>query len=193
MTQRATSRTGFVLTLAAMLAGCTGYAQGPASQDFWPPSTGSAGPTYATDQRTCDRGALSNVFSTSTSSLLGSAAGAAAGGLLGSQFGKGSGNTLMTITGVLAGALAGGAIARAMDPVDQGCIDQALEHTPTNQTIAWQNPDGHASYWVTPTQTRLQDGAPCRDYIMQSVVDGRRDEATGAACRQPDGAWKQIP
>ena len=147
--------------------------------------------TYGTDRGTCDRGLLSNVFSTSTSNLLGSALGAAAGGLLGSQFGKGSGNTVMTITGVLAGALAGGYVGRTMDPVDQACIGRSLENTPTNQTVAWHNPDTDSSYWVTPTRTyQTQSGTPCREYVTDAVIEGRSERVTGTACRQPDGTWK---
>jgi surface antigen len=147
--------------------------------------------TYGADQGTCDRGALSNVLSTSTGNLLGSAAGAALGGLVGSQFGKGGGNTVMTITGVLAGALAGGYIGRQMDPVDQACVGRALESTPTNQTIAWQNPEKDSSYWVTPTRTyKDRDGTPCREYITNAVIDGQRQHMSGTACRQPDGSWK---
>jgi surface antigen len=148
-------------------------------------------PTYGTDQRSCNRSALEGVFSTSRNNLLGSAAGAAVGGLLGSQFGKGGGNTIMTIGGILAGALAGGAIGRSMDPVDQACIGRSLENTPTNQTVAWKNPDTNSSYWVTPTRT-YQDraGTPCREYVTDAVIDGRRQRLNGTACRQPDGSWK---
>jgi surface antigen len=149
--------------------------------------------TYGTDRGGCDRGGLAGVFSTSTSNLLGSAIGAAAGGLLGSQFGKGGGNTVMTITGVLAGALAGGYVGRQMDPVDQACIGRSLENTPTNQTVAWRNPDTKSSYWVTPTRTfEERDGTPCRDYVTDALVDGRREQVTGTACRQPDGSWKIV-
>ena len=149
--------------------------------------------TYGTDHGSCDRGLLSGVFSTSTNNLLGSAIGAAAGGLLGSQFGKGGGNTIMTITGVLAGALAGGYIGRQMDPVDQACIGRTLEHTPTYRTVAWRNPDTDSSYWVTPTKTfTQQDGTPCREYVTDAAIGGRREQVTGTACRQPDGSWKIV-
>src|SRR6185312_10875177 len=146
---------------------------------------------FGTDQRYCDRSALQKILSTSTGNLLGSAAGGAIGGLLGSNIGKGSGNTLATIVGVLGGALAGGYIGRSMDPADQACVNQALEHTPTNQTIAWQNPDNGSSYWVTPTQSyQGSGGEPCRDYVTDAIVDGQRQEMHGTACRQRDGSWR---
>jgi surface antigen len=147
--------------------------------------------TYGTDRGTCERGLLTNVFSTSTENIVGSALGAAAGGLLGNQFGKGSGKTAMTIAGVLAGALAGGAIGRSMEPVDQACVSRSLEHTPTGQTVAWQNPDNQSSYWVTPTKTyQAAGGTPCREYVTDAVIGGRREQVIGTACRQPDGTWR---
>lgn len=150
-----------------------------------------AGQTFGTDNHSCDRGMLSNLFSGSTNNLLGNALGAAAGGLLGNQFGKGSGKTVMTITGVLAGALVGGYVGRQMDPVDQGCVSRTLENTPTNQTVAWRNPDTNSSYWVTPTKTFQEpDGLPCREYITHAVINGKRQQLTGTACRQQDGSWK---
>jgi surface antigen len=148
--------------------------------------------TYGTDNRSCDRTSLSNVFSTSQNNLVGSALGAAAGGLLGNQFGKGSGKSVLTIAGVLSGALAGGTVGRSMEPVDQGCVNQTLEHAPTGQTVAWQNPDQNSSYWVTPTKTyQTPDGNSCRNYVTTALIDGHRQRIQGVACRQPDGIWKQ--
>lgn len=154
------------------------------------PSTSWA-QTYGTDQGACDRGALSQILSTSTGNLLGSAGGAAAGGLLGNQFGKGGGNTALTVVGVLAGALAGGYVGRSMDPVDQACVGRALEHTPTSQTAAWRNGDTQSSYWVTPTRTyNDSSGTPCRDYTTDALVNGQRQRLAGSSCRQSDGAWR---
>jgi surface antigen len=159
-------------------------------------TTGGAwaqGRTFGTDQRYCDRSALSKILSTSQGNLLGSAAGAALGGLLGTQFGKGSGNALATLAGVVGGALAGGYIGRSMDPTDQACVGQTLEHTPTNQTVAWRNPDNGASYWVTPTQSyQGPNGDPCRAYITQAVVNGTTQRMENAACRQGNGSWRPV-
>jgi surface antigen len=178
------------LMAAASLAACV-VAPPPSSPpprvEFQP-----QGPAYGADQRYCDRTALSDVFRPTTGNVVGTAAGAAAGGLIGSQFGKSSGNTAATITGVLAGALVGGAIARSMEPIDQACVDEALEHAPTGAPIEWQNPGNRSSYWVTPTRTFVQpDGTPCRYYTTEELADGSRREAyTGYACRQPDGSWR---
>ena len=146
--------------------------------------------TFGTDRGTCDRGALSQVLSTSRGNLLGSAAGAAAGGLLGSQIGKGGGNTVATIAGILGGALAGGYVGRQMEPADQGCVGRTLENAPTNQTVSWRNPDKNAQYSVTPTRTfDGHDGQPCRDYVTDAEIGGKHEQDTRTACRQPDGTW----
>ena len=149
--------------------------------------------TYGTDQRYCDRSALSRILSTSQGNLIGSAAGGALGGLAGNQIGKGTGNALATLAGVVGGALAGGYVGRSMDPTDQACVGQTLEHAPTSQTVAWQNPSNGSSYWVTPTQTfRGPNGEPCRNYIAQAVVEGAPQRTEHTACRQSDGRWVPV-
>jgi surface antigen len=149
--------------------------------------------TFGTDRNACDRSAMSQVLSTSQGNVLGSAAGAAVGGLLGNQVGKGGGQTLATIAGVVGGALAGGYVGRSMEPADQGCVGQALEHTPTNQTVAWQNPDNNTGYWVTPTRTyRADNGEQCRDFVTQAAIGGQRHDINNTACRQPDGSWRTV-
>jgi surface antigen len=148
--------------------------------------------TFGADQNACDHGALSQILSTSKGNLLGSAAGGALGGVLGNQIGKGGGNTLATIVGVVGGALAGGYVGRAMDPTDQACVGQALEHSPTSQTVAWQNPDNGSRYWVTPTNSyQGPNGRPCRTYVTNAVINGQRQQTDGTACRGPQG-WQQV-
>jgi surface antigen len=149
--------------------------------------------TFGTDQNYCDHDALSQIFSTSKGNLLGSAAGAALGGLLGSKMGRGSGNTLATIVGVVGGAVAGGYVGRSMDRTDQACVGQTLEHTPSSQTVAWQNPDSGSRYWVTPTGSyQGPNGEPCRTYITQAVVNGQTQRSDDAACRQSNGTWRPV-
>jgi surface antigen len=156
-------------------------------------SVARAQSAYGTDQRYCDTSALSQILSTSRGNLVGSAAGGALGGLLGSKMGGGSGSTALTLLGVLGGALAGGYIGRTMDPTDQACVGQTLEHTPTNQSVAWQNPDKNASYWVTPVENyQGANGQPCRRYITQAVVDGRTERTENTACREANGGWREA-
>jgi surface antigen len=148
---------------------------------------------FGTDQRYCDNSTLGRVLSTSKANIVGSVAGAATGGLIGSNIGKGKGQTMATFLGVVGGALAGGAIGRSMDPTDQGCVSQSLEHAPANQPVAWQNPSSGSSYWVTPTQDRRgPHGEPCRDYITDAVINGQATKREHTACRQPDGSWIPV-
>ena len=145
---------------------------------------------YGTDQRYCDRSAINQILSPTTGNVVGSLGGAAAGGLLGNQIGKSSGKTAATIIGVLGGALAGGYIGRSMDPVDQGCVTQSLEHAPANQPVAWQNPNTGSSYWVTPTQDlRGPRGEPCREYVTDAVINGQQQQTRHLACERADGTW----
>ena len=157
----------------------------------------STGPAHAqsfgTDRNYCDRSAMAQITSTSRSNLVGSAAGAALGGLLGSKMGKGGGSTALTVLGVVGGALAGGYVGRSMDPTDQACVGTSLEHTPANQSVAWQNPSTGSRYWVTPTGNyQGQNGEPCRRYVTQAVVNGQQQRSDGAACRDANGAWVPV-
>jgi hypothetical protein len=46
---------------------------------------------------------------------------------------------------------------------------------------------------VTPTGDRQgPDGATCRNYITDAVVDGRARKVQNTACRQPDGSWIPV-
>jgi surface antigen len=180
-----TRSAGVTLPFAVALLGTSLLAAEPAAAQY--------NQTFGTDKHACNQGMLAQVLSTSKGNLLGSAAGGALGGLLGNQLGKGSGNTLMTIAGVVGGALAGGYVGRNMDPTDQACIGQTLEHTPTAQTVAWQNPNSGSSYWVTPTQNyQAPNGEQCRNYISQAVINGQTQQIENTACRDANGAWRAV-
>jgi surface antigen len=149
--------------------------------------------TYGTDRGSCDRSAMQSILSPSKGNIIGSLGGAALGGIIGNQFGSGSGKGLLTAVGVVGGALAGGYVGRQMDPADHACVGRTLEHTPTGQTVAWNNPQNGAQYRVTPTGNfRASNGEACRNFTTQAVIDGQNQEVAGTACRQPDGSWKTV-
>jgi surface antigen len=122
--------------------------------------------------------------------------GGVAGGLLGSQFGKGEGQLLATGVGALAGALAGGQIGKTMDEYDRQMLEkssrQALEFSPSGNSVEWKNPDSGNHGSITPTKTFKESGRYCREYIQEVVIGGEKKKAYGQACRQPDGSWKII-
>jgi surface antigen len=127
----------------------------------------------------------------------GTLVGAGVGGLIGSQFGSGSGKAAATILGVIAGGLVGNQIGQSLDRADQAYMNQqtmrALESQPTNQASTWQNPDSGSQATVTPTRTYQQpNGTYCREYTQTVMIGGKRQEAYGTACRQPDGSWQTV-
>jgi surface antigen len=125
--------------------------------------------------------------------VLGGVLGGAAGAAIGSRVDKHDGRTAAIVGGTIIGVLVGGAIGQYMDSVDQNCIGQTLEHVPDGETIVWQNPNVGGAYQVTPAETyQRDDGRYCREYITEVVIGGRRQQAYGTACRQPDGSWQVV-
>lgn len=116
--------------------------------------------------------------------------GGALGGLLGSQVGRGDGRTAAIIIGTLAGAAVGGSIGRSMDDTDRLKTAHTLETVRTGVSSSWRNPDTQNTYTVTPTRTYETTGQPCREYTVDAVVGGKKQQVYGTACRQPDGSWK---
>jgi len=116
--------------------------------------------------------------------------GAIAGGLLGSRFGHGGGRALATMVGAVAGAAIGGSIGQSMDEQDRVNTSLALENVRTGQSATWVNPDSGYTYEVTPTSTYESDEGPCREYTIDAMVGGKKEQVYGTACRQPDGSWK---
>ena len=126
-----------------------------------------------------------------TKETSGTAVGAVVGGLIGTQIGQGSGRTAAIIAGAVAGGLVGKSIGRNMDDTDRMKTAHALETAPVNTPTTWKNPDTGNQYTVVPTRTYASaDGAPCREYTMDSTIDGRPEKVKGTACRQADGSWK---
>jgi len=129
--------------------------------------------------------------SAGNNSLFGALIGGGVGGIAGSHVGKGDGRTAAIIGGTLIGALFGSNVGRAMTPYDHGHAAQVFEATPSNQTIAWQNPDYGTAYQVTPVRTfQVNDGRYCREYQALATVGGRQERTYGTACRTPDGDWQ---
>jgi surface antigen len=122
--------------------------------------------------------------------------GGVAGGLLGSQFGKGEGRLVATGIGALAGALVGGQIGKTMDEYDRQMLEkssrQALEYSPSGNSVEWNNPDSGNHGSITPTKTFKESGQYCREYIQEVTIGGEKQKAYGKACRQPDESWKII-
>lgn len=122
-----------------------------------------------------------------TKENIGQVGGAVVGGVIGSKVGDGG--TLMTIGGALAGAWLGGYLGKQMDDNDRRQTNNALEKAKTNQPVAWTNPDNGNQYTVTPTRTYQEQSQPCRDFVTEAVINGKKETIKGKACRQSDGTW----
>lgn len=123
--------------------------------------------------------------------LIGQILGGATGGYVGSQIGDGTGRLIAVAAGTVVGIVIGGEIGRSMDREDKLCVDQTLETAPDGTKVRWNDVDRH--YTVTPQSTyQNADGQYCREYQMETEVDGSTEQMYGKACRQPDGAWKIV-
>lgn len=126
---------------------------------------------------------------------IGQATGAVAGGVLGNQFGGGSGRVAATIVGALAGGILGGSIGRGLDERSKDAAlaaeYNALERGAPGQPVAWQGSGGTHGR-VVPQQTYQVGSQNCRRYTHTIFIDGRPQEASGTACRNPDGTWRPL-
>lgn len=119
---------------------------------------------------------------------IGAGTGAVVGGVLGSELGDDS--TAATIGGTILGAVVGGAIGRRMDQSDRQQVYGSLER---NEPASWSNPGKDAEYAFEPTETyRDPDGRLCREYETEVTIEGKRETATGTACKRSDGTWEVI-
>ena len=126
---------------------------------------------------------------------IGQATGAVAGGLLGNQVGGGSGRVAATIFGALAGGVIGGSIGRGLDERSANAAlaaeYNALESGSAGQPVAWQGSNGTYGQ-VVPQQPYQVGSQNCRRYTHTIYIDGTPQEASGTACRNPDGTWRPL-
>ena len=126
---------------------------------------------------------------------IGTATGAVAGGLIGNQFGGGSGRTIATVVGALAGGVIGNNIGRQLDERNRQAALQAeynaLERGRPGEPVRWQGDNGVYGQ-VVPQQSYQVGSQNCRRYTHTIYIDGRPEQASGTACRQPDGSWRPL-
>jgi len=67
----------------------------------------------------------------------------------------------------------------------------AATTAPIGETIIWR--EGGAAGAVTATREgTTTSGRYCREFLQEVSIGGRKEQAYGTACRQPDGAWEVI-
>ena len=121
----------------------------------------------------------------------GAVLGGVLGGVLGSTVGAGHGKTAAIIGGVLLGAMVGSEVGRYMDETDELKSQRALEQNRDHQTTQWHNPNTGADISTTPINTyQSASGQDCREYQTEILINGRKENGYGTACRQSDGSWQ---
>jgi surface antigen len=125
---------------------------------------------------------------------IGGLGGGAAGGLIAAAM---HASPAGIAAGVLLGGLSGGLIGHLVDNKDKQIAaqsaHQALEATPSGQTVTWRNPDNGHTGAVTPIRTyQASGGQYCREYTQTVTIDNRPQQSYGTACRQADGSWRIV-
>jgi len=122
----------------------------------------------------------------------GTMVGALAGGLLGSTIGGGAGKTAAIIGGTMLGGFLGNTIGRNMDENARAqAYDAQYYAVQSGQRSEWQSPSGQRGY-VEPGPVFRDSQGTCRRYTHTIYVDGRQQQGSGTACRQPDGSWQIV-
>jgi len=123
---------------------------------------------------------------------VGTAAGAIGGGVLGSTIGGGAGSVAATIGGALLGGFLGNSVGQSLDNADMASYNQASQNAmETGQSRRWSH-NGRSGSIHPQKRYRNEDGRYCREYSQTIVVDGRKHQGHGTACREDDGSWQIV-
>tara|TARA_B100002019_G_scaffold213551_1_gene186229 strand:- start:303 stop:764 length:462 start_codon:yes stop_codon:yes gene_type:complete len=113
------------------------------------------------------------------------------GGIAGASIGNSVANdrTLGTVVGALAGSYIGGNIGKSIDKKNQERVAWVLENKPSNEAVAWQDPDKRSSYEVIPEPSYRKGSKICRPFTL-TIYDGSRKQVQhGTACRVAGKKW----
>ncbi len=149
-------------------------------------------------------------------------AGAVIGGVIGGQFGNdGDDRAIGAVAGALLGGAAGASVGqRGCDEqgyyqpgydqgyyntsgygpgydgaydTDDSYYDDAFETAAPYQQVRWDDPRTGRYGYVQPADWYQDEyGNDCREFEQEIYIDGRRQVATGTACREPDGSWRIV-
>jgi len=118
--------------------------------------------------------------------------GAVIGSTIGGEFGKGNGRKVTKLLGAAVGGYLGATLGRDLDSVDQSHVTTALNNTPDNRQVRWNNSNTGAQYAFTPSQsyesTVNQQPTQCRNYTMLVDMGGSPERVQGRAC-MVNGQW----
>jgi surface antigen len=122
----------------------------------------------------------------------GTVLGAVAGGLVGSAFGAGGGKAAAIVAGTLIGGFLGNTVGRNMDENARTEAYNAQYAALNSGTRSqWRAPSGAYGY-VDPGPVYVDNAGTCRRYSHTIYIDGRPQQGSGTACRNPNGGWDII-
>lgn len=125
----------------------------------------------------------------------GAALGGLVGGVLAYNFvGAGSNQFIMTLLGAVGGGAAGYYLMDETTKWErkemEGTIYRSLTESTTGETLTWQAGEKETMGQFTPVRTFLdRQGRICRDLMIETVVDGSKNQATQTMCRNGAGHW----
>lgn len=127
-----------------------------------------------------------------TNSETSAVVGTIVGGAIGHEFGKGNGRKVTTLLGAALGGYLGSTLGHNLDGYDTNNVNTALNNTPDNRQVKWNNNNSGANYAFTPTnsyQAQVNNRpTKCRNYTMLVDMGGRPEKVTGKAC-MVNGQW----
>lgn len=85
------------------------------------------------------------------------------------------------------GMMMGYIVGNEWDKADEQKVQQTLEHTPSDQSTTWTNPDTGNEYSATPTPPYLQDNRVYRDVAIKDQKTGKT--VVAKAWRDDKGVW----
>lgn len=62
---------------------------------------------------------------------------------------------------------------------------------PIGEKIIWSDRNGSGSVTAI-REGNSTTGRYCREFMQELIIGGKREQAYGTACRQPDGSWEVI-
>lgn len=100
------------------------------------------------------------------------------------------------LIGKLDGGIIGRKIGSELSPSDRRLALEAeyraLEETPGGKPVTWQDPNGTVSGKVVAAPPYQVGSQNCRQYTHTVTINGTKQEARGAACRNKDGSWTPL-
>ena len=68
---------------------------------------------------------------------------------------------------------------------------KALNETPDNQTLRWENPKTRARGDVTVLRSFESKGLPCKEVRVRNEAQGRKGDSRLNLCKK-DGKWRLL-